>query len=84
MSKNKKVTSRKVASVAGKTLSDARASAVQRRLAGAALSQAVANRQTSGEMETVASNALDDPRSAERTKELAGAVLSQSNRERKR
>ncbi|QIZ46815.1 hypothetical protein [Dickeya zeae] len=83
MSTNNKQTSDKIASVAAQTLNDPNASAIQRSLAGSALSQTGSSNQTSGEMERKASSALDNPRSSKLTKQLAGSVLSQSNKGRK-
>ena len=83
MSKNVKQTSATVASTAAKTLNNPNASAIQRSLAGSALSQRGTSNQTSGAMEHKASAALDNPRSSPLTKQLAASVLSQSNKGRK-
>ena len=83
MTKNSKKTSKKVASEAAKTLRDPSASALQKSLAGSALSQVDEAKQTSGQMESKAGKALDNPRSAKKTKKLAGSVTSQSNKKRK-
>ncbi|HAC6086963.1 TPA_asm: hypothetical protein G0A23_04945 [Salmonella enterica subsp. enterica serovar Enteritidis] len=83
MSKNVKQTSENVASTAAKTLTDPNASAIQKSLAGSALSQCGTSNQTSGKMEHKASSALDNPRSSELTKQLAASVLAQSNKGRK-
>ncbi|EAQ4920005.1 hypothetical protein FCJ32_21600, partial [Salmonella enterica] len=66
-----------------KTLTDPNASAIQKSLAGSALSQRGTSNQTSGKMEHKASSALDNPRSSELTKQLAASVLAQSNKGRK-
>ncbi|WP_038929515.1 hypothetical protein, partial [Yersinia pestis] len=58
-------------------------SAIQRSLAGSALSQRGTPNQTSGEMEHKASAALDNPRSSALTKQLAASVLAQANKDRK-
>ncbi|MFA3759483.1 hypothetical protein V1951_22020 [Yersinia sp. 2544 StPb PI] len=83
MSKNTKQTSGNVASVAAKTLNDPNASAIQKSLAGSALSQRGTPNQTSGEMEHKASVALDNPNSCALTKQLAASVLAQANKDRK-
>ncbi|MFE8152984.1 hypothetical protein RBA63_14030 [Brenneria goodwinii] len=83
MSKNTKQTSGTVASVAAKTLTNPNASAIQRSLAGSALSQKGTSNQTSGSMEGKASAALDNPRSSDLTKQLAASVLAQANKNRK-
>ncbi|ELE2995029.1 hypothetical protein RMF62_004408, partial [Escherichia coli] len=51
MNKNVKQTSENVASTAAKTLTDPNASAIQKSLAGSALSQRGTSNQTSGKME---------------------------------
>jgi len=83
MSNNTKKTSSDLASVAAKTLHDPKASAIQKALAGSALSQAGSSNQTSGAMEHLASAALKNPKSAPLTKQLAASVLAQANKERK-
>ncbi|MBN3344205.1 hypothetical protein H5A44_17455 [Pectobacterium brasiliense] len=83
MSKNVKQTSENVASTATKTLTDPKASAIQKSLAGSALCQRGTSNQTSGKMEDKVSSALDNPRYSELTKQLAALVLAQSNKGRK-
>lgn len=80
--KNTKQTSSKVASTAGKTLSSAGASGIQKSLAGSALRQSGSTAQTGAKTESAASRALGSPRSASVTKMLAGSVVAQSNRMR--
>ena len=82
MSRNTKATSPQVGTLAGRTLSDPNASAVQRSLAGSALAQRGTGKQTSAAVEQAASRALSGSRSADTTKTLAGSVVSQSNRKR--
>ncbi|EET5802499.1 hypothetical protein FFI21_003319, partial [Escherichia coli] len=65
------------------TLTNPNASAIQKSLAGSALSQRGTSNQTSGQMEHKASSALDNPRSSKLTKQLAASVLAQSNKGRK-
>ncbi|HHW2299692.1 TPA: hypothetical protein ACUT9Q_006624, partial [Pseudomonas aeruginosa] len=57
-------------------------SAIQKELAGSAMSQASTGKQTSAEMETKASRVLESDKYNATTKALAGSVLSQSNKER--
>lgn len=83
MSNNTKKTGGGLASLAAKTLHNPNASAIQKALAGSALSQAGSTNQTSGAMEHKASAALKNPNSAALTKQLAATVLSQSNKGRK-
>lgn len=82
MTSNTKKTSPGVASLAGKTLRDESASAIQRKMAASALRQAGAPAQTGAKTEGSASGALDNPRSAAITKRLAASVVAQSNRKR--
>lgn len=79
---NKKQTSRKVASLAAKTLPNPSSSVLQRSLAASALRQTANNSQTGKKMETKASRALNNPRSAKTTKTLAATLVSQSNKKR--
>lgn len=79
---NPKKTSSGVGSLAAKTLHDPNASGVAKRLAGSALTQRDAHKQTGGTLEDVAAKALADPRSSATTKKLAGSVVAQSNRKR--
>ncbi|MEG1482841.1 hypothetical protein [Clostridium sp.] len=64
---NKKKTGSSISSRASKTLTNSHSSAIQRSLAGSALSQSNTNKQTSKTMET---------------KALAGSLLAQSNKKR--
>ncbi len=82
MAKNTKKTSKKVASQASKILKDDSASQVQKKLAGAALSQASSSKQTGAKMEEIASKVLQSDKYNDTTKQLAGSVLSQSNKDR--
>jgi len=76
-----KSTGGKVASSAGRTLGSANGSALQKSLAGSALSQAGGtNRTTSKPMEAKASAALQSGKSAANTKALAGSLVSQSKK----
>lgn len=75
-----KSTGGKVASTAGRTLSDPNASAIQRSLAASALSQAGSSKVTSKLMETKASAALKNPNSGAITRQLAGSVTSQARK----
>lgn len=79
---NAKQTSSGVASLAGKTLQNGSASALQRSLAGSALRQSGSAAQTGAKLEGRASAALDNSRSSATTKTLAASVVSQSNRSR--
>ncbi|MXP59554.1 hypothetical protein [Pantoea sp. Taur] len=83
MASNTKQTGGSVASLAAKTLNNPNASAIQKALAGSALSQTGSSNQTGGAMEHKASAALNNPNSAALTKALAASVLSQSNKGRK-
>lgn len=80
MAKNPKQTSRKVGSLAGRTLTNPNASKLQKRLAASALAQRAPSSHTSDTMETIAAKALDNPRSGETTKKLAATVLAQSTK----
>ena len=82
MSNNSKKTSKSVGSLAVKVLRDDNASAIQKQLAGSALSQIKSNNQTGVAIETKASEVLKSNRYNETTKSLAASVLSQSNKER--
>jgi len=75
-----KSTGGKVASTAGRTLSNPNASAIQRSLAGSALAQSGTNKVTSKPMETKASAALKTPNSGVTTKQLAGSVTAQARK----
>jgi len=82
MSKNSKTTSSRVAGLAAQVLRDADASAIQKRLAGSALSQVTQGKQTSAEMEAEAGRVLNSEKYNETTKALAATVVSQSTLDR--
>jgi hypothetical protein len=82
MSKNKKQTSKSVASQAAKILKDKSASKTAKRLAGSALAQSSNNKQTGSELEDLASKVIQSDKFSDNTKSLAGSVLSQSNKKR--
>jgi hypothetical protein len=73
-----KVTSVKIATLAGKALRDPTASKIQKSLAAGALSQRNPNRQTGTKLEKLAAKALESSKYNELTKSLAGTVLTQS------
>lgn len=75
-----KSTSGKVASAAGRALSNSKSSSIQRSLAGSALAQAGTGKVTSKSMESTASAALKNPRSSATTRQLAGSVTSQARK----
>jgi hypothetical protein len=80
--KNPKQTSSPVASLASEILRSDSSSAIQKELAGSAMSQASTGKQTGADMETKASHVLDSNKYNATTKTLAASVLSQSNKER--
>lgn len=80
MPNNTKKTS---STIAAQVLKDPNASAIQKSLAGSALSQSGTSNQTGGKMETTASKVLNSPKYSDQTKTLAASVLSQANKERK-
>ena len=82
MSKNSKVSSSKITSEAEKILKNPNASQIQKKLAGSALSQGHANKQTGSAMEDLAAKVLQSPKYNSDTKSLAGSVLSQANKKR--
>lgn len=82
MATNTKQTSQRVATLAGRTLQNPNASALQRSLAGSALRQAGSPAQTGAKTEGKAAAALDNPRASATTQALAGSVVSQSNKSR--
>jgi hypothetical protein len=75
-----KGTGSKIASLAGKTLGNSNASALQKSLAGSALAQSGTNKISSKPMEAKAATALKNDHSAAATKSLAGSVMSQSKK----
>jgi hypothetical protein len=70
-------TSPSVATQASHVLNSSSASAVQRSLAGSALSQSGTAKRTSPELASTAAKALESPRSSAQTRDLAGSVLEQ-------
>lgn len=82
MPKNTKQTSSPVASLASKILRNDSSSAIQKELAGSAMSQASTSKQTGADMETKASRVLESDKYNATTKTLAASVLAQSNKER--
>ncbi|MGK0467244.1 MAG: hypothetical protein ACJAX4_002538 [Clostridium sp.] len=79
---NKKETGKIISSRSSKTLNSPSSSAIQKKLAGSALSQSSTKKQTSKSMETTASKVLKSPKYNSDTKTLAASVLSQSNKKR--
>ncbi|MFB4251136.1 hypothetical protein [Pseudomonas idahonensis] len=82
MPKNTKQTSSQVASLASKVLRNDNSSAIQKELAGSAMSQASTSKQTSADMEAKAGRVLESEKYNATTKTLAASVLAQSNKER--
>ncbi len=83
MEYNSKKTSRKMASLASKTLANPNASKTQKSLAGSALAQSRTGKQTGAKLEDRASHVVRSRRGfAAETRQLAGSVLSQSNKKR--
>ena len=82
MSKNSKQTSKSVGSLASQVLRNPASSAIQKELAGSALSQSHSNKQTGALLESKASHVLQSDKYSDNTKTLAASVLSQSNKER--
>ena len=79
---NSKQTSKSVSSLASEVLRNPSSSAIQKELAGSALSQSHSNKQTGSDMESKASQVLQSDKYNDTTKTLAASVLSQSNKER--
>jgi hypothetical protein len=79
---NNKKTSKPIASLASEILRDPNSSAIQKTLAGSALSQVNKGNQTGSEMESIASKVLDSNKYNDQTKSLAGSILSQSDKKR--
>lgn len=79
---NKKQTGKNISTKASKILKSNKSSAIQKTLAGSALSQSNTKKQTSTKMETVASKVLQSNKYNSDTKALAGSVLSQANKNR--
>lgn len=82
MPKNTKQTSSTVATLASEVLRSGSSSAIQKELAGSAMSQASTGKQTSADLESKASRVLDSDKYNATTKTLAASVLAQSNKER--
>jgi len=79
---NNKKTSKPIASLASEILRDPNSSAIQKTLAGSALSQVNKGNQTGSEMESIASKVLGSTKYSEETKSLAGSIVSQSDKKR--
>ncbi len=79
---NRKVTSPKLASEAGRVLQDDNASDISKALAAAVLSQANPQNETGKEMETIASKVLKSEKFSAQNKKFAASLVSQSNRKR--
>ena len=82
MSKDAKQTSKWVSSLASQILKNPSSSAIQKELAGSALSQSKSSKQTCALLETKAFHVLQSDKYSDNTKTLAASVLSQSNKER--
>ena len=82
MSTNKKVTSQKVSSLAGKLLHSNSSSQTAKSLAASALSQRQKGYQTGSQMEDLAFKVLSSSKYSHETKTVAGSVLAQANKER--
>lgn len=82
MARNKKKTSKKVASLAAGVLQAKDSSEIAKTLAASVLAQVDPAKQTGAELEDLASKALTSPKYSDTTKTLAASVLSQSNKER--
>ena len=77
---NKKVTSKKAASSASKTLTSKSTGTKSKTAAGSALSQVKAtNKQTSAKAATAASKTLTDGRTSKTSKSAAGSALAQKS-----
>ena len=68
MSKNTKQTSKSVGSLASQVLRNPTSSAIQKELAGSALSQSHSNKQTGSNMESKASQVLQSEKYSDTTK----------------
>ena len=82
MGTNKKVTSQKISSTAGRILRSNSASQTAKSLAASALSQRQKGNQTGSKMEDIASKVLSSSKYSRETKTIAGSVLAQANKER--
>ncbi|ENK0555413.1 hypothetical protein AB2T19_000153 [Clostridium botulinum] len=83
MGQNKKITSKRIASIAAKTLIDKSASSIQRSLATSALAQTNDGKQTGKTMEKSASKVLKSSKYNNLTKSFAASILSQYNKKDK-
>lgn len=79
---NNKQTSKTIASLASDVLRNSNSSAIQKTLAGSALSQVNKGNQTGSEMESIASKVLGSTKYNEDTRSLAGSIVSQSDKKR--
>ena len=79
---NNKQTSKSIASLASDVLRNPNSSAIQKTLAGSALSQVNKGNQTGSEMESIASKVLGSTKYNEDTRSLAGSIVSQSEKKR--
>ena len=81
---NKKVTSKKAASTASKTLTSGPTGAKSKTAAGSALSQRKApSKQTSPKAASAASKVLQDGRTSKKSKSAAGSALAQKPKKNK-
>ena len=84
MAKNRKVTSKKVASKASKTLRSSSTGRLSKTAGGSALSQTKApKKQTSKKAASAASKVLRDGRTSKASKSSAGSALAQTPKRRK-
>jgi hypothetical protein len=82
---NKKQTSKRIATVASKTLKAPTTSSKSKAAAGSALSQRNApKRETSAKVSTVASKILVDKKGSKATKSVAGSALAQKGATKKK
>lgn len=83
MAKNKKVTSKKVASKASKVLKNKSTGTKSKKAAGSALSQTKApKKQTSKNAASAASKVLKDGRTSKSSKSAAGSALAQKGKKK--
>lgn len=73
-----KRSSKTVASLAGKVLTNQSSSEIQKKLAASVISQSGTSKTTGTNLETIASKVLQSDKYNETTKTLAGSVLSQA------
>lgn len=79
---NSKVTSPKVASLAGSVLQDPNASAAAKRMAASALAQRQPGHQTGAALEDDAARILASEKYSDQTRTLAASVVAQANKAR--